>query len=98
MERIYFVSFYLEVITEDVDELPQRGVLVPVEVEELVGEDGVVVAVGVSRRTLFEHVADGLDPRPRDLGHILVLFFKEQVDGGASQIKQHQDEKRHVPH
>ena len=67
------------------------------EVEKLPGEDGVVVSLGGS--PLLEDVSDGLDPRPGDLGRLapVGLLLKGQVDRGAPEIEEDEDEEGDVP-
>ena len=69
------------------------------KVEKLPGEDGVVVSLSAGG-SLLEDVSDGLDPGPGDLGRLapVGLLLKGQVDRGAPEIEEDEDEEGDVPH
>ena len=83
-----------EVVAEGVDEGRQRQRLVLVEVEELPLEDRVVVLVLL----LLEGVQDGGAPRPADLDHLLLALDEFELDRGAAQVEQREDEEGDVAH
>ena len=83
-----------EVVAEGVDEGRQRQRLVLVEVEELPVEDRVVVLVLL----LLEGVQDGGAPRPADLDHLLLALDEFELDRGAAQVEQREDEEGDVAH